>query len=231
MILKSIESKLEDAITSRHGVRVIPLRQASANTNQRFGFPDAYLQVLRYPVPQVHSLPVRVIILVEGTARGVKFIRKLSTVSVLETSRQYLMRVEPTYNKTQLRTVCRGLGLGRRRRIRVHRTPSDMLQQWDGADVYTHRTRGAGPSCRIDEMSSERSEAGPCEQPRRPYGCSREHSHNWISDEEKQHPHRYEHQTADVDHAPLRKDIALPLVLLIGIWIVQPVVLLDVLRE
>jgi hypothetical protein len=54
---------------------------------------------------------------------------------------------------------------------------------------------------------------------------------NWVADEEHEQTQRENGQATKIDYTSPRKDIAVSLVLLVGIGIVQVVVLLHIFRE
>lgn len=75
VVLEQVELEVEGAVLGVGRIRVIPLLRVSANKWTPNAY-ATYLQVLRSAIPDVHSLEIRIITIVEGAPISVELVRK-----------------------------------------------------------------------------------------------------------------------------------------------------------
>lgn len=142
----------------------------------------AYLQILRYSVPEIYSLEVWVIIWIECPTRFIEFIRELHSIQHLHLWGKYMQ----TYHKLQFCAILGCLSQSRARCIRVNESRADIFHQWYSVPhVYTEWIVVAAIG-RMYKLFSKRSNFNVSISLQG--WCQSDFLHDWIPDEKTENP-------------------------------------------
>lgn len=88
MVLEGVESDVHCTVRSANSIWVVPLANVSTR-NGREGDKvkeSKYLEILSHTVPEINSLEIWVVAIIEGTAVVLEFVRELDSNLVLNAS-------------------------------------------------------------------------------------------------------------------------------------------------